>query len=114
MGSPACVATGSALGSPKMQSRMGSIPQWIRPDLDQESGSSKSQSPKTTKNRWHLDVLVEGGRSNPLDVRSKQVEAEADRLVGLGASVLNTMDLHEDDHFAIAMQDPEGNEFDVV
>jgi len=70
--------------------------------------------PKTIKNRWHLDVLIGGGRSTPLDIRKKRVQAEADRLVGLGAFVFNTMDLREYDHFAIAMQDPEGNEFDVV
>jgi hypothetical protein len=69
---------------------------------------------KAVKNRWHLDVLAGGGRTSPLDIRRARVEAEAARLVGIGASIIKANDLPEHDHFAIAMRDPEGNEFDVV
>lgn len=70
--------------------------------------------PKSGKNRLHFDVLVGGGRQVPLDERKRRVRAEADRLVQLGASERRVMDNSASNHFAIAMLDPEGNEFDVV
>ncbi|WP_431925930.1 VOC family protein [Amycolatopsis tucumanensis] len=41
------------------------------------------------------------------------MDAEADRLAGLGATI--TCVLRQDglDHYAVGMKDPEGNEFDV-
>lgn len=69
---------------------------------------------KAIKNRLHFDLLVGGGRAVPLDDRRRRVRAEADRLAALGASVRHEMDLPDQGHFAIAMADPEGNEFDVV
>ena len=69
---------------------------------------------KSIKNRMHFDLLVGGGRSVPLDERKARVRAEAARLVGLGATERHVMDSPEIEHFAIAMADPEGNEFDVV
>ncbi len=69
---------------------------------------------KTIKNRMHFDVLVGGGRSVPLEERRLRVDAEAARLVYLGASKLRTMDLPDQGHYAKAMADPEGNEFDIV
>jgi hypothetical protein len=51
---------------------------------------------KTVKNRWHVDL------------RSPDREAEAARLVGLGARVLAR---HPD---WITLADPEGNEFCVM
>lgn len=68
---------------------------------------------KTIKNRMHLDVLVGGGRGVPLATRRERVDAEVDRLVALGATRVRTNALGED-HYAVAMADPEGNEFDVV
>jgi hypothetical protein len=57
--------------------------------------------PKTVKNRIHLDLLV------GLEAQ----EAEVQRLVGLGATV---MGVHEGDEGSwTLMADPEGNEFDV-
>ena len=67
---------------------------------------------KTLKNRFHFDLLVGGGRSVPFDERRRRVRAEADRLVGLGATELRAAETPG--HFFIAMADPEGNEFDVV
>ncbi len=57
--------------------------------------------PKTVKNRVHLDLLV-----GPEDH-----DAEVERLVGLGATVLDVHD-GEEGRWTL-MADPEGNEFDV-
>ena len=68
---------------------------------------------KSIKNRIHIDVNASGGRGSSLDTRRELVEAEAERLVSLGATRLHT-DVEEGiDHYAIALTDPEGNEFDV-
>ena len=69
---------------------------------------------KSIKNRLHFDLLVGGGRKVPIEVRKERVRAEAARLVGIGATQVGEMDSPEYDHFAIAMADPEGNEFDIV
>ena len=70
---------------------------------------------KAVKNRLHLDVLVSGGRGFPLEVRRQRVDAEADRLVAAGASRLpGPPDDSIVDHYAVAMLDPEGNEFDIA
>ncbi len=68
---------------------------------------------KSVKNRLHLDVAVSGGRGVPFEVRRSRVEDEADRLVALGASRLRTVDDEANGQYAVAMLDPEGNEFDV-
>ena len=68
---------------------------------------------KTIKNRLHLDIAAGGGRSFPIETRRARVEAEAERLVGLGATVIRTLAEPGLDHFAVAMTDPEGNEFDI-
>lgn len=57
--------------------------------------------PKTVKNRWHID----------LNVGKDQMQAEAERLVGLGATQLREVE-EPGGHF-ILMADPEGNEFCV-
>ena len=41
------------------------------------------------------------------------MEAEATRLVSLGARRLHTIVEEGLDHYAVAMADPEGNEFDI-
>lgn len=68
---------------------------------------------KSSKNRIHLDVSAGGGR--PMESTPAQVEAEAARLVALGARRVHprTDDGGADEHYAIAMTDPEGNEFDI-
>ncbi|MEO7943663.1 MAG: VOC family protein, partial [Marmoricola sp.] len=65
---------------------------------------------KTAKNRVHLDVRAAPGLQN--DERMTVLEAEADRLVALGATRLQRFEPGVDlgaGH--IVMQDPEGNEF---
>jgi hypothetical protein len=68
---------------------------------------------KTIKNRLHLDIRASGGRTTPLETRKRLVDAEATRLAGLGATILGAMSEEGLDHYAVAMTDPEGNEFDV-
>ena len=69
---------------------------------------------KGVKNRLHLDISVGGGRrAFPLETRRQRVDAEAERLVALGASHVRVLSEEGLDHYGIAMQDPEGNEFDI-
>jgi hypothetical protein len=64
---------------------------------------------KTVKNRVHLDLNVGGGVGTPLEDRKARIEAESERLVGAGATVVGPRE--ERDEYWIVMQDPEGNEF---
>jgi Glyoxalase-like domain len=68
---------------------------------------------KTSKNRLHLDITVSGGRAAPLETRKQRVDAEAKRLAGLGATLVRDLQEEGLDHYAVAMKDPEGNEFDI-
>ncbi|MDQ0812175.1 catechol 2,3-dioxygenase-like lactoylglutathione lyase family enzyme [Streptomyces sp. B3I7] len=70
--------------------------------------------PKVAKNRWHFDLRVGGGRDVPLDVRARRVGSTVERLVAAGASVLRVNDEPDTGFYAVALRDPEGNEFDVV
>lgn len=63
--------------------------------------------PKSAKNRVHLDLNVSAGRAG--DERLGVLRAEADRLTGLGATVVN--EAAELGDVWIVMRDPEGNEF---
>jgi glyoxalase superfamily protein len=69
--------------------------------------------PKTVKNRLHLDIHVSGGRAVPMATRRERVDAEARRLVGLGATMVRVLAEEGLDHYGVAMKDPEGNEFDI-
>ncbi len=75
--------------------------------------SQRVPEPKAVKNRLHLDVSASGGRDIPLETRRARVDAEAERLTQLGASVIGVRAEEGLDHYAIAMRDPEGNEFDI-
>jgi predicted enzyme related to lactoylglutathione lyase len=57
--------------------------------------------PKSTKNRMHLDIEV------------PDIEAEAERLVALGASKVSETTMSEHGSTWFLMADPEGNEFCV-
>jgi hypothetical protein len=81
---------------------------------DPASGSRSCPTPKTTSNRLHIHAT--GGPDLPIQTRKKRADAEALRLRDLGATLLS--DLSEEleegvDHYAVALQDPEGNEFDI-
>jgi Glyoxalase-like domain len=64
---------------------------------------------KAVKNRQHLDVSVSGGPTSPLEERRKQVKAASERIVKLGATLVEARD-ERGEHW-IVMRDPEGNEF---
>jgi len=68
---------------------------------------------KAVKNRLHIDIHASGDRADPIETRKKRVDAEADRLVGLGATIAVVMYQEGIDHYAVGMKDPEGNEFDI-
>ncbi len=72
---------------------------------------------KAVKNRFHFDLYPTGrDRSLPRDERIRLVEAKVEELLGLGATVAHRLTDHglTDDRYAVAMLDPEGNEFDVA
>jgi hypothetical protein len=65
---------------------------------------------KTVKNRLHLD-LNQGARETPADERRSLVNAEVERLKGLGATELYHGEQYGE--YWVTMADPEGNEFCV-
>jgi hypothetical protein len=65
--------------------------------------------PKVVKNRVHLDLNVSGGRHVPLEERRVRVNAEVERLLGVGATQLRPVE--ERGEYWVVMADPEGNEF---
>lgn len=69
---------------------------------------------KSLKNRIHFDLFVGGGREVPFEERKPRVRAKATELEAIGATVRGVMDSPEQGHFAIGLNDPEGNEFDVA
>ena len=64
---------------------------------------------KTVKNRVHLDVRAAPGAEG--DERMTRLDAEATRLVGLGATRVRRFEPDRMDAGFVLMQDPEGNEF---
>jgi hypothetical protein len=61
--------------------------------------------PKTVKNRVHLDVRI--STEQPGD--RETIDAEAERLVNLGASIARSV--VDGESYFVVLQDPEGNEF---
>jgi hypothetical protein len=68
--------------------------------------------PKAVKNRLHLDIKAGGERGTPVEVRRRRVDDEVARLTALGASPSRTM--ISENHYAVVMGDPEGNEFCIA
>ena len=64
--------------------------------------------PKTVKNRVHLDVNVGGGPSTPLDERRRRVDAEVERLIGIGATKLRAAEQYGE--YWVVIEGPDGNE----
>lgn len=58
--------------------------------------------PRVGKNRLHLDVYA------------SDIDKEAERLVGIGASIIDETPQEEVGHRWIRLTDPEGNEFCIV
>lgn len=67
--------------------------------------------PKTTKNRVHLDIKLNTGVEHSFEERKELARAEAERLVGIGATKVGPVEQRGE--YWIVMQDPEGNEFCV-
>ncbi len=68
-------------------------------------------TPKLGKNRLHIYVNASGGPRSPVQARKEQVNAEVDRLLGLGAA--KQREVEETGEYFVVMLDPEGNEFCV-
>jgi Glyoxalase-like domain len=66
---------------------------------------------KVAKNRLHLDLKV--GGSGPLEELKARIDAEAARLVALGASDARGP-IEEGGSYWVRMNDPEGNEFCLI
>ncbi|MGV9300143.1 VOC family protein [Amycolatopsis sp. NPDC003676] len=66
---------------------------------------------RVVKNRVHLDVRVGTGLAG--EERLAALKAEADRLVALGASIVQVLESDGVNESCIPMQDVEGNEFCV-
>ncbi len=64
---------------------------------------------KSAKNRVHLDVRAAPGTKG--QERLAALDAEAERLVALGASVVLRQEPNAMDEACIWMHDPEGNDF---
>ena len=65
----------------------------------------KVPEPKVVKNRVHLDVRV--STEAPSDKAT--IDAEVERLIGLGATKLRSV--VDGESYFVVLQDPEGNEF---
>jgi hypothetical protein len=86
------------------------------PDVDLGIGADRiieASESKTVKNRLHLDIHASGGQAVPIATRRERVDAEARRLTDLGATTIGVLDEQGIDHYAVAIKDPEGNEFDI-
>ncbi|RZU53827.1 hypothetical protein EV385_5761 [Krasilnikovia cinnamomea] len=68
---------------------------------------------KIVKNRLHLDIRI-ADRTAALQTRREQIDAEVERLTGLGASVVRVLAEPGMDHYGVTLHDPEGNEFCVA
>ncbi len=66
---------------------------------------------KVAKNRLHLDLKV--GGAGTLEERKSRIDAEAARLVALGASDRRGP-IEEGGSYWVRMNDPEGNEFCLI
>lgn len=66
---------------------------------------------KVAKNRLHLDLKV--GGTGSLEDRKARIDAEAARLVALGASD-HRGPIAEGGSYWVRMNDPEGNEFCLI
>jgi Glyoxalase-like domain len=60
-----------------------------------------------------LSLTSSGGRTVPIATRRERVDAEARRLADLGATTIRVLEEEGIDHYAVAMKDPEDNEFDI-
>ena len=107
------------------QRDLGVPEQYISKELDRISDPEGAgpniwfqvvQDRKTITNRLHFDIKASGDWSLPFKVRKERVHAEAKRLIALGATLVDPLDDEDEDGtgpYAVALRDPEGNEFDI-
>ena len=67
-------------------------------------------TPKPGKNRLHIDINASDGSQVPLEQRKREVNAEVERIISLGATKHHEL---EEEGYCVIMLDPEGNEFCV-
>ena len=78
-------------------------------------GFLKVPEQRAGKNRMHLDLQVSGGRHLAGELRTERIRAETERLVALGARVVEEFPSPGAPHVDhVWMADPEGNDFCVV
>ena len=71
-----------------------------------------SPETKAVKNRLHLDIHASGGEV-PIQARKQRSTLRPAGSPGLGATITGIMYQEGLDHYAVAMTDPESNEFDI-
>jgi glyoxalase superfamily protein len=77
------------------------------------SGSRWYPNPRPSRTGSTSTSTPAAGRAVPIETRRQRVGAEARRLSGLGATMVGVFAEEGIDHYAVAMKDPEGNEFDI-
>ena len=73
----------------------------------------KMDTPKPGKNRLHLDLNASGGRKVPEEERRRRIDADVERILGLGLGATKHHADEGGDWYFVTMLDPEGNELDV-
>lgn len=73
--------------------------------------------PKTSKNRFHIDIRVAGEPPWDWAERAQAIRATVDRLIGRGATTVRVEEYSDERGRVlghVVMLDPEGNEFCVA
>ena len=85
------------------------------PEGRRPRGSGSSACPTTRRSRTGSTSTSTpaAGAVPRLRSRRQRVDTEASRLAALGATRLQVLYEEGIDHYAVAMRDPEGNEFDI-
>jgi hypothetical protein len=58
---------------------------------------------KVVKNRLHLDIHASGERTDPIETRRARIDAEANRLAALGATITGALSGGGPDLYAVGM-----------
>ena len=92
-----------------MTERKACAARWVSPSRATARASRTRVQPCAGGLAAQQRELGEG----PVDVRRQRVDTEARRLAALGAIRLRVLYDEGIDHYAVAMRDPEGTEFDI-
>ena len=99
--------------SPTRSSASVTTGSWTPAARVPRSGSRSSPRRSRSRTACTSTCTPAAAARPPIETRRERVEAEAERLVALGATRLRTIAEEGLDHYAVAMADPEGNEFDI-